>query len=394
MKIIQATWSRFHHIDLARELHELGYLKKIFTCLPWFKVDKECKEQNIPRELFMSNMNMQLVRRLYKKAPFYTRKTDSYLGVLETKYYSKWVAKNITECDAFIGISGTGLHAGKKVKSFGGGYVMDRGSTQIRYQNEILKQEYAKWKIPYITDNPWLIENEEAEANEANLITVPSNFVRNTFINTGTNPNKIRVVPYGVNLSEFYKVGNPDDNTFRILFVGNFSIRKGAPYLLEAFKRFKHPKKELVVVGSISIELKTMISNYMSLNIKFIGTVPRQEVKKYMSNSHVMVIPSLEEGLALVQAQALACGCPVIATPNTGSENLFSDGVEGLIVEPCNVQLLVDSFTSLSDNPDLRKTMGENALLKVKELGGWKTYGQQITQVAKEAKDLAARVSI
>jgi starch synthase len=388
MKIIQATWLRFHHIDMARELHELGHLEKIFSCLPWFKVDKESREHNIPKELFKSNMNMQLVRRVYKKLPYYNRKTDSYLGVLETKYYSKWVANNLPECDAFIGISGTGLHAGRLAKSRGAGYIMDRGSSQIRFQNELLKEEYSKWKIPFISDNPWLIENEEAEAQEANLITVPSNFVRDSFIKTGTDPGKLRVVPYGVNLSEFYSNDTPKEDCFRILFVGSFCIRKGAPYLLEAFKIFKHLNKELLIVGSINPELKAIIAKYADLNIKFIGIVARSEVKNYMSSSHVMVIPSLEEGLALVQAQALACGCPVIATPNTGSENLFSNGVEGLIVEARNVIQLVDAFTKLADDASLRKLMSKNAISKVQTMGGWKTYGQQILEVATEANNI------
>lgn len=392
MKIIQATWSRFHHIDMARELHELGHLEKIFTCLPWYKIDKECREQNIPKELFMSNINMQLVTRAYKKLPFYSRKFDSFLGVLETKYYSKWVADNLSECDTFIGISGTGLHAGRLAKSRGAGYIMDRGSTQIRFQNEILKEEYSKLKIPFDTDNPWLIENEEAEADEATLITVPSNFVKDSFVKTGTNPLKIKVVPYGVNLKEFYCTNSPKGNCFKILFVGNFCVRKGVPYLLEAFKKFKHPNKELIIVGSLSREIKPLLSKYIDLNIRFIGTVSRSEVKNYMSSSHVLVIPSLEEGLALVQAQALACGCPVIATPNSGSENLFTNGVEGFIVNPCNVVELVDSFMKLSDNPSLRETMSQKALLKVKNIGGWSTYGKQIVQVAKEAKGMVSGI--
>jgi starch synthase len=390
MKIIQATWLRFHHVDMARELHELGHLEKIFTCLPWFKVDKESREKNIPKELFKSNMNMQLVRRVYKKLPYYNRKTDSYLGVLETKYYSNWIAGNLTECDTFIGISGTGLQAGRLAKSRGAGYIMDRGSSQIRFQNEILKQEYLKWKLPFVADNPWLIENEEAEAQEANLITVPSNFVRDSFISTGTNPEKLRVVPYGVNLSEFYSNDTPQEDCFRILFVGSFCIRKGAPYLLEAFRMFKHPSKELLIVGSVHPELKSIISKYADLNIKFIGTVARSEVKNFMSSAHVMVLPSLEEGLALVQAQALACGCPVIATPNTGSQNLFSNGVEGLIVEARNVIQLVDAFTILADTPDLRREMSTNAILKVQTMGGWKTYGKKILDVAKEANNIAS----
>jgi glycosyltransferase involved in cell wall biosynthesis len=375
---------------MARELHQLGHLEKVFSCLPWFKVNKESKEHNIPKELFKSNMNMQLARRVYQKLPYYKREIDSYLGVLETKYYSNWVARNLTECDAFIGISGTGLHAGRLAKSRGSGYIMDRGSSQIRFQNELLKDEYSKWKIPFVADNPWLIENEEAEAEEANLITVPSNFVRDSFIKTGTDPGKLRVVPYGVNLGEFYSNDKPKEDVFRILFVGSFCIRKGAPYLLDAFNMFKHPNKELIIVGSVHPELNIIISKYAGLNIKFSGIVARSKVKNFMSSSHVMVLPSLEEGLALVQAQALACGCPVIATPNTGSENLFSNGVEGLIVEARNVIQLVDSFTKLADRPDLREEMSANAITRVQQLGGWKTYGQQILEVAIEANNIAS----
>ena len=390
MKIIQATWLRFHHIDMARELHQLGHLEKVFSCLPWFKVNKESKEHNIPKELFKSNMNMQLARRVYQKLPYYKREIDSYLGVLETKYYSNWVARNLTECDAFIGISGTGLHAGRLAKSKGSGYIMDRGSSQIRFQNELLKEEYLKWKLPFVADNPWLIENEEAEAQEASLITVPSNFVRDSFINTGTDHKKLRVVPYGVNLSEFYPNNTPREDCFRILFVGSFCIRKGAPYLLEAFKMFKHSNKELLIVGSVHPELKFIIAKYADLNIKFTGTVARSEVKNFMSSSHVFVLPSVEDGFGMVLGQALACGCPVIGSTNTGSENLFSDGVEGFIVEARNVIQLVDSFTKLADRPDLREEMSANAITRVQKLGGWKNYGQQILEVAIEANNIAS----
>ncbi len=60
--------------------------------------------------------------------------------------------------------------------------------------------------------------------------------------------------------------------------------------------------------------------------------MPQGEVAELMSRSHVLVLPSVEEGMALVMAQAMACGCPVIATEATGAEDLFTDGVEGFIV--------------------------------------------------------------
>ena len=55
----------------------------------------------------------------------------------------------------------------------------------------------------------------------------------------------------------------------------------------------------------------------------------------------------MEEGLALVQAQALACGCPVIGTWNTGAADLFSDGVEGFIVPPRDPKAIAERLRQL-----------------------------------------------
>jgi starch synthase len=390
MKIVQSTWVRYHHIDLARELYKMGRLERIFTSLPWWKAAQESRDQGIPREMISCNFLGEGIRRVGQKLPFYNAGMDAELAVMNTKYYSKWVARNLPPCDAYIGISGSGLHAGRLAKSRGAGYIMDRGSTQIRNADNVLRQEYLKWNMPYKPVHPWLIENEEAEASEATLITVPSHFVKQTFIQQGTDEAKIRVVPYGVSLQEFYPVGTPADNTFRLVFIGQFSLRKGAPYLLEAFKTFNHPNKELVVVGNVAEDIKPLINSIGTDNVKFIGTVPRSEVKKYMSEAHALVLPSIEEGLALVQAQALACGCPIIATPNTGSETLFTNEREGLIVEARNAAALTAAFTRLADDPALRKKMSLACLEKVNALGGWKTYAEQMVNVAEEAKQMAA----
>jgi starch synthase len=390
MKIVQSTWVRYHHIDLARELHQMGYLERIFSSLPWWRADKESREQKIPRDLISCNFLMEGVRRVGGKLPFYNKDMDAELAVVHTKNYSKWVARNLPHCDAYIGISGSGLHAGKVAKSRGAGYIMDRGSSQIRHADKILREEHSKWNLPWTPVHPWLIENEEAEANEATLITVPSHFVKKTFINQGTNPEKIRVVPYGVSLQEFYPVEMPPHNCFRLVFVGQFSLRKGAPYLLEAFKAFKHPNKELVVVGNVAEDIRPLINAIGTDHVKFIGMVPRAEVKRYLSTAHALVLPSIEEGLALVQAQAMACGCPIIATPNTGSETLFDNGKEGLIVEARNATALTEAFTMMAGDQDFRKKMSMACLERVKALGGWKTYAENMVAVAGEAKILAS----
>ncbi len=391
MKIVQSTWVRYHHFDLARELYKMGKLERVFTSLPWWKANKESREQSIPRDLISCNFFMQGIRRVGSKIPGYNSNLDLKLGVIETKLFSHWVANNLPECDAYIGISGSGLHAGRVAKNRGAGYIMDRGSTQIRHADAILREEYRRWKLPWTPVHPWLIENEEAEAEEATLITVPSHFVRQTFIDQGTDAHKLRIVPYGVSLQEFYPVGKPPENCFRIVFVGQFSIRKGALYLLEAFRAFQHPNKELIVVGNVSLEIRAHLNKMILHKVKFIGTVSRSEVKKYMSTAHALVLPSIEEGLALVQAQAMACGCPVIATPNTGSETLFQHEHEGLIVKAYSSNALVLAFARLADDYMLREKMSNACLKKVKDFNGWKVYAEKIVSISKEAKEISIK---
>jgi glycosyltransferase involved in cell wall biosynthesis len=90
-----------------------------------------------------------------------------------------------------------------------------------------------------------------------------------------------------------------------------------------------------------------------------------------------MVMPSLDEGMALVQGQAMACGCPVIATTNSGAEDLFTDGVEGFIVPVRDANALADRMQRLTDDQALQRRMSEAALQRVRSIGGWSEYGDR-----------------
>ncbi len=97
-----------------------------------------------------------------------------------------------------------------------------------------------------------------------------------------------------------------------------------------------------------------------------------------------MVLPSVEDGFGLVLAQAMACGCPVIGTENTGAAELVDDGCEGYIVPIRDVDVLAQRLQYMADHPDERAAMGRRALVKVKGLGGWHTYGEQAMAIFSE----------
>ena len=166
----------------------------------------------------------------------------------------------------------------------------------------------------------------------ADAITVPSSFAARSFIEWGIPKDKVRVIPYGVRLEKFHPLAEPSSDTFEVLFVGQVGLRKGIPYLLQAFAGLRHPRKRLRVVGPVQPHIREVLKLMLQDHVEFLGPQPQAEVARHMSSSHVIVLPSIEDGFGLVLGQAMACGCPVIASTNTGAEDLFSDGVEGFIV--------------------------------------------------------------
>jgi starch synthase len=288
-----------------------------------------------------------------------------------------YASTRISLHSSLIALSGSGLKSGTAVKASGGRYFCDRGSTHIRYQDKILKAEYAKWNLSYDGIDPRMIEREELEYATADAVAVPSTFVAKSFIEMGYPADKLFLNPYGARLDRFSPEGKPDSKKFTVLFVGQVSIRKGFLYLLDAFSALKHPNKILKVIGNVSDDMKELISRKQTEDVEFLGQVPNQLLVRYYSTANVMVLPSIEEGLAMVIGEAMACGCAVVATENTGASDFYQHGHEGLIINPFSAGDIKIALQELSDNGNLYEKIIENALLKVRTIGGWDSYGDR-----------------
>jgi glycosyltransferase involved in cell wall biosynthesis len=222
-----------------------------------------------------------------------------------------------------------------------------------------------------------MLEREEAEYEQADAITVPSEFARQSFIEKGVRGEKIRTIPYGVRLDRFRNSGEPPAGTFTVLFAGTVSIRKGLPYLLDAFAKLKCSSKLLLLAGPVEPEMRSLLPRFDLSKVKLLGRLPQPELAKWMNASHAMVLPSIEDGFGLVMAQAMACGVPVIASENTGGPDLFTDGDEGYVVPVRSSEAIYQRLTQLAENADLQRRMSEASLRRVEKLGGWGEYGIQ-----------------
>lgn len=375
MNVVLSVPGKFHTFDLARELHSRQSLGTIFTGYPRFKL----KQERIPAEKIHTWPWVQTAYMAMPKRHWLGQRIVREWEWLAKNTLDAHVAHHMPDCDVFVGLSGSALRSGKTAHARGAKVVCDRGSSHIRVQDTLLREESDRWGIPFAGIDPRVIEREEAEYAQADCITVPSSFSVRSFVQAGVDPDKVRKLSYGVNLALFKPTGHPAVDRFDVLYVGGMNLNKGIPYLLQAYQRLEHPKKSLTFAGTPSaLFIEQMkAQNIWPDEIQLLGHVPQPQLKDLMSRSHVMVLASVQEGLALVQAQAMACGCVVIGTEHSGAQDLFDDGQEGFIVPIRQSDAIANRLQMLADNPALRATMSTKSLLRVQGAGGWRDYGEQ-----------------
>lgn len=373
MRICQTVFGVFHSFDLARELHRRNHLERIFSTWPWQRLQRE----GLPKAFVSTFPWIHTPEFLLARAGLLPRWLEDQTGYANALAFDEYTLRTVPECDALVAISGSALKTGRLVQQRGGKFICDRGSSHQRFQQQIVEQEYRRWGVTTPVSDPRDTAREEEIYALADAITVPSTFALESFLSMGVPASKLHCIPYGVRLDRFSPIAEPPADAFEVVFVGAVGLRKGFPYLLEAFDKLRHPRKRLRVVGSISREMQPILAGLPTEDVEFLGLLPQSELPQILSSSHVFVLPSIEEGLALVQAQALACGCPVLASSNTGSQDLYRDQKEGFIVSARDAAALHERMQQLADDPELQRTMRDAALKHVAELGGWQSYGDR-----------------
>jgi len=371
MRIVQAVFGVFHHFELAHQLHRRHHLQKIYSTWPWARL----KREGLPRDLVSTFPLLHTTEYLLNRTRFASPRLIAQLASWNTRAFDQWTNLRIPPCDAFIAISGAGLLTAQKVQAGGGKFICDRGSTHQRFQEAIVAEEHRRWNVELPLPKPHIALREERLYALADAITVPSTVAKRSFISSGVPAEKLHVIPYGVRLDRFFPTTPPPTDRFEVLFAGAISLRKGIPYLLDAFQNLRHPHKHLTLVGSIQPHMRELLTRLPTANVTFLGPIPQPALASKMSASHLLVLPSVEEGLALVQAEAMACGCPVLATTATGAEDLFTNGIEGFIVPERDTTALTARMQQFADDPTLRSTMSASSRARVRHLGGWDEYG-------------------
>lgn len=244
--------------------------------------------------------------------------------------------------------------------------------------------------FPFKTSNKFFLWFYKRIVNNASFVTAVNQiFVKELKI---LNQQKIYYIPNGVGVNRLKPARNIKKNR-NILFVGRLTEKKGAIYLIEALKKIDEKVYDkLLIVGDgplrISLE-KKVIELGIEDKVFFLGSKPYEELSKFYSESMFIVVPSIttregdREGFPTVYLDAMACGCPIIASRIEGIENIIKDNENGMIVEQKNPVALTKAMNDLICNDKLRNSITKNALIEVKNKYAWNIVSEQYVKLIK-----------
>lgn len=254
----------------------------------------------------------------------------------------------------------------------------------IREEELALEPDFAStW--PGFAD--WGAGHEEqldAEIAQCDAVLLGSDFAASSFVASGVPAEKLRVVPYGVDLATFSPAVEPaPDAPFRAIYAGQLTQRKGLSYLLRGWQHFAKGRRSeevaLTLVGS-TVGSAEPLAPYQHL-FTHVPHQTRQALAQRYRQAHVFVFPTLVEGMPLVVLEAMACGLPVIVTAN-GPGGIVRDGVDGFIVPQRDPKAVQEKLEVLYRDPELRRAMGRQAAQRALQYS-WKAYTEGVMRLIK-----------
>jgi glycosyltransferase involved in cell wall biosynthesis len=262
-------------------------------------------------------------------------------------WFDAWVKKQLQPGNHIISSYGYVSDSFKFVRAHGGKTFLDAGNSHIENFWEVIGEEHRRWNCPTPPFSPRWLDRSRAMLAETDFVLSPSNYVTQSFLARGFKPGQILKNIYPLDLSCFSpaREPRPASRPLTLICTGSLSLRKGTPYLLEAFRlvRKKIPDARLLLTRVVQDDVKPVLAANSDLPIEWSPPLPHPQLAERLRGADIFVLPSLEEGLVRTACEAMACGLPVVLTPNTGANDFVRPGVNGEVVPIRDPQAIADA---------------------------------------------------
>lgn len=225
------------------------------------------------------------------------------------------------------------------------------------------EQRWPDWKSQPLSVPEAYCQRREQEWAAADRVVVNSRWSRDALIQQGVPAENIAVIPLCYETPARTDSGirqRPSGAPLRVLFLGQVILRKGIQYLFQAAKLLEKENIRFDIVGPADIP--PLVLQTAPGNLRFHGRATRDQTAAWYQQSDVFVLPTLSDGFALTQLEAMAHGLPVVTTPCCGE--VVSDGQDGFIVPPRDVNALARTLQHYLAEPGLLAAQSAAAFVK------------------------------
>jgi glycosyltransferase involved in cell wall biosynthesis len=318
---------------------------------------------------------------LYKRFPALQSGNYLYLKLCEL-FDLRFSRLLSSQCRVLYFLSGCGLFTLRAANRFNIPVIVESGSTHTDYQHQIVLDEYRRnGKSAPLFPEAYRAR-VRAEFHEADYIQIPSNFVRETYLEHGIPEEKLLLAHYGADVKIFAtRTTNDVQDIFRVICPSGINLRKGARLLVEAWRKlgWKKNDAELHWIGWPSHPEVRHLFREPLHGVVLHGWMSHNDLCKLYRSCDALVLPSFEEGLARVLIEGAASGLALIATPNTGVEDFFTKAdPEGWLISSNSVDELCSALEEAKVNRQQTFEIGQRAAVKARSSFSWDDYEKQV----------------
>ncbi|MGA7301659.1 MAG: glycosyltransferase family 4 protein [Candidatus Sulfotelmatobacter sp.] len=315
------------------------------------------------------------------------------LGTMRTvALHDRIVARRIEKLVGQIDIIHTwplgALETLKAARGLGIPTVLERPNAHTGFAMEVVQKECDRLGVTLPADhehayNAAKLSKEEEEYALADQLLCPSDFVMRTFLDRGYSPTKLARHQYGFDERTFHPGSEPRPSGpgLTMLFVGVCAVRKGVHYALEAWLRSPASKDgTFLIAGEFLPDYQEKLAAMLAHpSVRVLGH--RTDVPELMRSSDILVLPSIEEGSALVTSEARGSGCVLLVSDAAGA--ICKHMENALVHRTGDASMLAEHITLLHENRQMMERLRTASLATVPALT-WTAAGRILLDVYRE----------
>jgi glycosyltransferase involved in cell wall biosynthesis len=325
---------------------------------------------SVPPELVRRDPFWEIARSLLSRANVDPRFVDLVWEHGIIKFDQRVARSALQNVGGFYGYEYSALESFLEARRRGVARIYEVPAPEHDFTEKLIQREIEKFpelddgrRAYFLGRQERRTERRRHEWELADIVIANSSFTKQSYAAVGLDVAKVRIVPLGAPAADACGAcgGSHASEPLRVLWAGTFSIRKGAHYLLEAWRTIApNENAKLEIFGAVALPSGLMGNLPASISVS--PSVGAAALFEHYRTADVLMFPTLCDGFGMVVTEAFSQGLPVITTSQAGAADIIRPGENGLIIPAGDAHAIAGALDWCINHRTELKAMRRKAL--------------------------------